>query len=112
MTPQKKTHLHQDLLKVLVKAKPSLRKAILSEADKALVYTICEICDNTLFGNVPLTPAQKTKIKKHKHIIRKLAQRGEGWQKKKKVLVQHGGAAFIPILLSVLSSVLPAIFGS
>lgn len=86
-----------------------MRKAILKEADKNLVHSICEICDNTLVGNIPLTPAQKTKIQKFKTVLRKLAHRGEGWQKKRKFLVQHGGGAFIPILLSVLSSVLPAI---
>lgn len=109
MAPRSSTHLHKDLLKILVKATPPLRKAILKQADKKLVNSICEICDNTLLGNIPLTTSQKGKVKKHKHIIRKLAQRGQGWKKKRESLTQHGGA-FLPILLSVLSSVLPAIF--
>lgn len=105
------TSAHNDLIKVLVKAKPSLRKTILKKADKDLVHFICEICDNTLLGNVPLTPAQNIKLQKHKRIIRQLAQRGQGWQNKRVVLVQHGGA-FLPILLSILSSVLPAVLGT
>ena len=108
MAPHK-IHQHKDVFRVLVKAKPSLRKAILKETDKKLVHAFCEICDNTLIGNIPLTPSQKTKLGKFKTILRKLARRGEGWKQKKKVLVQHGGGAFIPILISILSSVLPAI---
>lgn len=110
MAPHK-SQQHRDLLKILSKAKPSLRKAILREADKPLVYSICEICDNLLSGNVPITPAQKIKLRRHKKVIRDIAKKGEGWQKKRKLLNQHGGA-FLPILLSVLSSVLPAILGA
>jgi hypothetical protein len=107
-----KAHIHKDLLSVIQKAKPSLRKAILKEADKALVYSICEICDNTLIGNLKLSDKQKNKIKRHKNTIRKLAQRGGSWQKKKKHLVQTGGA-FLPILLSFLAPILgSAIAGS
>jgi len=82
--PPIKRQEHKDLLRVLQRARPSVRKAILKEADKALVYSICELCDNTLSGNVPLTPTQKQKLKKHKTVLKKLAKRGESWVKKEK----------------------------
>lgn len=104
MAAGKKT-LHKDLLRVLHHATPSLRKAILREADKPLVYTICELCDNTLSGNVPLTPSQKQKLIRHKVILKKLAKRGESWKIKKKALTQKGGS-FLPLLLSVLAPTL------
>jgi len=105
------TPLHKDLLKVLAKAKPSLRRAILREADKALVFSICEICDNTLNGNVPLKDSEKKQLRKHKKIIRLLAERRGSW-KKKKHQVQKGGA-FIPLLLSLLAPTLgKLIFGT
>lgn len=111
MTRAKKT-IHKDLLRVLKNASPSLRKAILREADKALVYSICEICDNTLCGRVPLTTSQKQKLKKHKTILKRLAKRGESWIKKKKALTQKGGA-FLPLLLGALApSLAKLIFGS
>lgn len=110
MAPTKK-HLHKDLLRVLHRAPPSLRKAILREADKPLIYSICELCDNTLCGNVPLTPTQKQKLKKHKTILKSLAKRGESWLTKKKALTQKGGS-FLPLLLSVLAPTLgKLIFG-
>jgi hypothetical protein len=102
--------MNRDLLKVLHRAKPNLRRAILKEADRSLVYQICELCDNTLRGNVNLTKKQKQELAKHKHVLRKLSQPRGAWQTKKRALLQKGGA-FLPILLSVLGSVLPAILG-
>lgn len=102
----------KDLLRVLHRARPTVRKAILKDADKALIYSICELCDNTLTGNVPLTPKHKQKLRKHKNIIKKLAKRGGSWLKKKKAISQKGGA-FLPLLLSALAPALGSlIFGS
>ena len=109
MAPSVKTH--RAVLQVLQSAKPNLRKAILRESDKALVYAICEICDNLLLGNIPLTSAQKTKLKRYRNDLRRLAQKGEGWKTKKEHLVQKGGA-FLPLLLSAVASVLPMLFKS
>ncbi|KAK3925500.1 Putative uncharacterized transposon-derived protein, partial [Frankliniella fusca] len=104
MAPAAKTH--KAVLQVLQSAKPKLRKAILENSDKALVFAICEICDNLLRGNIPLSDSNKAKLKRHRHKIRELAQRGEGWTKKKERL-QKGGA-FLPLLLSTIASVLPS----
>lgn len=110
MSPRDHKH-RQDVLRVLKSAKPSLRKAILREADKGVIYSICELCDNTLVNNVPLTAAQKAKLKRHKHAIRHLSRRDVSWKKKKGFLVQRGGS-FLPILLSVISSALGSLLGS
>lgn len=112
MAPKKQQKTHKDLLRVLRDARPSLRKAILKHADKTLVYTICELCDNTLSGNVPLTSSQKHNLRKHKTILKQLAKRGESWLKKKKALTQKGGS-FLPLLLSALAPTLgKLIFGA
>lgn len=93
----------RDILRVLRKARPALRKAILKEADKSIVYSIAEIADNLLIGNIPLTQKQKSQIRKHQNILRRLAERSEGWKKKKQLLNQSGGA-FLPLLLTVIAS--------
>lgn len=104
MAPRVKTH--RALLHVLQGAKPKLRKAILNESDRDLVYAICEICENLLLGNIKLTEDQRSRLRRYRTELRRLAQRGEGWKTKKKILVQKGGS-FLPLLLSVVSSVLP-----
>lgn len=100
---------HQAVLRVLQSAKPNLRKAILAASDKSIIFAICEICDNLLLGNIPLSEDQKKKLRAYRKVLRQLAQRGEGWKTKKNHLVQHGGS-FLPLLLSVVASVLPQLF--
>ncbi|KAK3909092.1 ATP-dependent Clp protease adapter protein ClpS 2 [Frankliniella fusca] len=107
MAPAAKTH--KAVLQVLQSAKPKLRKAILDNSDRALVYAICEICDNLLRGNIPISESHKVKLRRHRDTIRQLAQRGEGWQVKKKTLEQTGGS-FLPLLLTAVASVLPSLF--
>lgn len=111
MAPREHTQTHKALLLALKSAKPKLCKAILQHSEKSLVYSVCEICDNLLEGNIPLTTAQKTQLKKYRAHFRRLAQRGEGWQSKKKYLTQKGGS-FLPLLLSAVSAVLPMLFKS
>lgn len=106
MAPAVKTH--KAVLQVLQSAKPNLRKAIIKESDKAIIYAICEICDNLLSGNIPLTATQKEQLKKYRSKIRQLAQKGKGLQAKKQVL-QRGGS-FLPLLLTAVASVLPSLF--
>jgi len=107
MAPSVKTH--KAVLQVLQSAKPNLRKAILEAADKPIIFAICEICDNLLLGNIPLTQEQRKKLRAYRNILRQLAQKGEGWKTKKQHLVQHGGS-FLPFLLSAVASILPNLF--
>ncbi len=85
-----------------------MRRAILRESDKALIYTICEICENLLMGNISLTEEERQRLRRYRKDLRRLAERGEGWEEKKDVLVQRGGA-FLPLLLSVVASILPSL---
>lgn len=100
-----------DILRVLQTASPKLRKAILKESGKSVVYAICELCDNLLAGNVPVTTEQKHNLKKYKNVLRTLSQRGDGWKTKKRILTRNGGS-FLPLLISVIASALgPHLFG-
>jgi hypothetical protein len=100
-----RVHSHRDILRVLQRASPQLRKAILKELEPSVVSTICEICHNVLNGAVPLTPRTKTKLSKHKTILRRLSQRGEGIKSKHKFLRLRGGAV-LPLLLSIILAAL------
>ncbi len=86
-------------LKVLTKAKPKMCKCIIEGADKDLVDTLCECAQNVLYGNVPLTQSQKTKLSRHKQHLRQLVKKGQS-QKAKKNILQKGG--FLGALLGPL----------
>lgn len=90
---------HAAMLKVLAKAKPATSKALMKEADKDLVYCLCECSHNILKGNVPLTKAQKTKLTRYKQDLRAVARKTTT-QKRKRQILQKGG--FLPALLAPL----------
>ena len=79
-------------------AKPKLRKTILG--DKGLLTCLCECSKNILKGNVPLSSAQKRKLRRHRRSLRELTLKKISKKKKNKIL-QKGkffGALITPIL--------------
>jgi len=93
---------NHDFLKLLVKCAPAQCKTILKVADDALVRTICECI-------VPVSKPAKRKLLAHKKSLIALAEKSTPIEKKKKILVQHGGnfvSVLLPPKLRVLSSIL------
>ena|SRR5215469_12920445 len=91
-------------LELLKKAKPKLRKAILLNCGSDLLKCVGECALNVLRGTVKLTKCSKRKLRKHRGLLRKIADRGVSINKKRKIIVQRGG-----FLLPLLSAVLPFI---
>ena len=96
-----------DALRVLSKASPRLRKAILVNADSDLLFALCEIALNVINGTVRLTPGNKKALKKHQRTIRTLLSRRSSINKKRKILVQRGG--FLSTLLVPAITLLTAL---
>ena len=92
------------VLHVLKKARPKLRKAIVSHCDGELVKSICECVLNVLNGNVRLTECAKRKLWKYKAVLRKFADKRVPLSSKKRLIVQKGG-----FLLPLLTAVQPAL---
>jgi len=73
-----------------------------------LIRVICECCLNILNGNVTLTKGEKKKLKKHRLLLRRLAEKKP--LKTKHKLIQEGSGAFLPLLLApVLSAITAAL---
>jgi len=95
------------ILKLLEEGDSKTRKKVLKLADKEIIRVICECALNILNGNVPLDPEKKQTLGKFKSVMRKLAQRGENWKRKKRYLQTGRGLNLIPLLLSpILSGVI------
>lgn len=88
-----------DFLRILAKAPASQRKAIIKSSSSDLVTCLCEIVDNILSGTVSLAKQRRAKLKQYTKILRTLANRKVPISKKKRLLVQKGGGAFLPALL-------------
>ena len=99
---------HGEMLKFLSRAKPPLVKAVVKNASPQLVKTLCECCHNVLKGNVPLTPVQKRRLRRHKANLRQLTKKKLS-VKKRKQLLQTGG--FIGALLGPVIGVLKGVLG-
>ena len=95
------------LLKTLSNCKPCLRKNLLAKSSKDTIGAICEIIDNLLHNNIPLSQNLKERLRKHKGSLRKLIKKSQ-LSEKKKILIQHGGFLqyIIPAAISAISSIL------
>ena len=100
MAQRVKNHLPE--LRVLAKCPPALRKAFLKHAKKELITCLSECCSNTLKGNVPLTPAQKKALSRHRKHIREVADKRNSHRRRKDILIQKGG--FLGSLLGPILS--------
>ena len=93
---------HANELVYLQKARPCIRKHLITKADRSLVDWLCECADNILRGNVSLTKPQKEKLARNKAGLRALTKKSVSL-KKKKAILQKGG--FLGSLLAPIASV-------
>jgi hypothetical protein len=100
---------HWDVLSVLSKAPPPMRKQMIQTASKDVMDTVCECCLNVLKGTIPLSKHQKKCLAKHRHVLRQMVQKKIPIGQKKKMLVQRGG--ILPFLPLVLKGVMGTIGG-
>lgn len=90
-------------LRLLKESSPKVRKRILKDCNTSLLYCLCECALNVLKGTVPLEKAQKKRLGRFKHKLRKLASKKTRVKIKKRI-VQTGG--FIGALLTPVLSFL------
>lgn len=84
---KKRLNAHLTKLKLLRSAKNSERKQLLKH--KEFVGSVCECLRNLVSGDVPISSARKSKLKKHKGNIRKVLCCKT--QKGKQKVLQKGG---------------------
>jgi len=101
-----KSQLH--FLHVLKYAKPQAIRALLTSASNDLIKAIVECATNTLNGNHLLTKDEKSKLSKYTNRLRALVNPNISFKSQRKFLVQKG-EFIIPLLKSILSSVIGAI---
>ena len=99
---------HCAVLKKLKTCNVKQRKKLLKQGGKALQLCLQECAMNILNGNIPLTPFQLKKLRRHKEKVRKIAKSRIS-HKQKLDIEQKGG--FLPALLApVVGAVLGSIF--
>ena len=87
----------------------TFRKELLKHIDNGLVKCICQCSSNILDGKLPISATNKTKLRKHKVILRKLASAKSTTATKKRLIVQSGGGfllSLIPAVVGALASLI------
>lgn len=100
---------NREILQVLQTASPKLRKAIIENADDKVICVLVEIINNLLSGNIPLSTANKIKLRRWKTTFRKLCQtcinkKGVKIKPAREQLIQTGGA--LPFLIPLLAPII------
>lgn len=100
------------LLEQLAKANTVNRMKILKDADPQFVRLICESVFNILKGNIKLTERHYRKLSPHKRTLLFLARKENSLTAKRVALAKKkGGAAFLPMLLPVVISLVSSLLG-
>lgn len=98
----KRLEEQKHILYVLKNSNSKLRKVILREVKPEVIKALCEICINTLNGNIKIPVKCKNFLKKYKRTLRGIAITKANLPLKRKLLIQRGG--FLPVLLGTLLS--------
>ena len=102
---------HHPFLKVLQKARPSVRKAIIKHADRSLIHCFRLICYNILRGNIKLKPRDRKQLVRHRIRLRKIAYTKNPNTVKKVLLQRGGGNGFLTNLFSRIITGVKSLIG-
>jgi hypothetical protein len=97
----KRAKKHINYLRFLAECTPAQRKSLLEKSNSDQIKSVCDCVENLMSGNVKITPAQKRKLKSHVNVLRELRTKIP-LSKKKKLLIQKGGA--LPFLIPALAA--------
>ena len=98
--------------RLLAKSSAAKRKILLAGATNEQLKGLFEICLNLIRGNLPFGTKQKKTFRRKRHLIRDLANKRISIKKKRELLDQRGGAAFVsglatfalPLLAQLIAS--------
>ena len=92
-------------------AKSNLKLALINNADKEQIYSICECILNVCYGNIKLSPEDFNSLKPFKRTFNRILDRKNKLLVKKKIILQKGGFLqfLIPAVISGLASIISAV---
>jgi putative ubiquitin-RnfH superfamily antitoxin RatB of RatAB toxin-antitoxin module len=100
---KRSTHQVRQTIKYLAQCPDkNIRRLIVKKASSPVIKEICNAALNATRGDVQLSKAQKGIFSKNRKIFQKLTSHKVSIPAKRKVLVQRGGLAILPIILSTV----------
>ncbi len=81
---------------------PSQQKILIKRSPDSVIKSICDAALNAQKGDVSISRQKKKRLANQRNLFSKLTNRKVSILKKRKFLVQRGGLAILPILLSTV----------
>lgn len=97
------------LFKTLSVADKKRRQAILNTLTKDETLALIEIVFNILKGHLRIPAKTKTKLDRHRNILRKLIT-PLSWKSKKRIIIQKG-SGILPLILPAVAGLFSSLFG-
>ena len=85
--------------------KPSQRRAYLKTAPSGVVHAIGDIANTVLRGNLDISDANRTKLRRQQSLLKSLSSRKTSVATKRRLLSQRGGS-FLGVLWNAIKSIL------
>ena len=103
-------HKHRNFLRLLVHFRSDRRRRNqeVVKASRAEICAVCELVKNLLHNptlNIKLDNTQKTALKRHQKLLKKLINRQVDSEHKRKILQKGAGAFLLPLVLSLVGPV-------
>ena len=92
------------MLIVLHCSSKAQKKELLKHLKPGTIKAICECTINIINTNIEVSDQEKRKINRNRDKIRELVNPKTSQKKRKKILVQEGGAFLAPLLAPVIGS--------
>jgi len=102
---------NQAFLQLLATTNPAQRNQLIRTASQDQLNSVCECAHNILRSNVPLSSDQIRKLRKHRSVVYRIADKRVPLGQKRKILEQNGGA-IAAILIPVISAIASAVAGA
>ena len=96
-----------DFIKTLHSCSKKDQKVLLKRAKPDLINAICDCLTNIVYGKVPISSKLKSQLRGKKKILKDLTNPKVSTQRKKSLLVQHGGN----IILKALGGITKLLLG-
>ena len=97
---------HKDELSFLKKCTNKQRKDLINSASSDLVKAIADIALTAIKGGFPLNSSQKKMVRSNASTFKQLTTKQRTLKQKKRLLASQRGGSILPLMLSLLTSIL------
>jgi len=98
-------------LSALASPDPKLRESTIQRSDDELINVVSECIRNHLANKLKFTAQERRRLRKFKHLCRKIHSKKVSIRKKRMLLLQNQTGGFLPALLAPILGIVGSLIG-